>query len=188
MTDLRSDRECELERYRQYLTLTVQLDLDPHLQGKIDLSGVVQQTLFEAYQSLPISKPDTSEHMAAWLRRILANNLADQIRKLKTYRRDVRREQSLEASLDASSARLASWLIADQSSPSQKAAKNEQMLQVADAVATLSDGQQQAIILHYWHGWTLAEIAKHLGRSRPAVAGLLQRGLKNLRAQLTGSE
>ena len=32
---------------------------------------------------------------AAWLHRILANSLADQIRKLKTAKRDVWREQSL---------------------------------------------------------------------------------------------
>ena len=28
-------------------------------------------------------------------------------------------------------------------------------------------------MLHYWTGWTLVQIATHLGRSREAVAGLL---------------
>ncbi len=181
-------RGGDLERYRHYLRLLAQTQLDPVLQGKLDVSGIVQQTLLEAYQSLPASGMDKDEHLVAWLRRILANNLADQIRKLKTAKRDVRREQSLDAALDASSARLANWLVADGSSPSQKAQRSEQLLLLADAVAALPDAQRQAIVLHYWQGQSLSEIGSHLGRSRPAVAGLLQRGLKNLRAQRVSLE
>jgi len=188
MSSENADESCDLEQYRHYLHLLAQTQLDPVLQCKLDVSGVVQQTLLEAYQSLPASQMDEVEHLAAWLRRILANNLADQIRKLKTAKRDVRRERSLDAALDASSARLAGWLAADESSPSQKAQRNEQLLQVADAVAALPDDQRQAIVLHYWQGLALAQVAQHLNRSRPSVAGLLQRGLRNLRARLSGLE
>ena len=37
-----------LEGYRTYLNVLAKLQIDPRLQGKIDLSGVVQQTLWEA--------------------------------------------------------------------------------------------------------------------------------------------
>ncbi len=188
MGNANADRSCDLEPYRHYLHLLAQTQLDPVLQCKLDVSGVVQQTLLEAYQSLPASQMDEVEHLAAWLRRILANNLADQIRRLKTAKRNVRREQSLDAALDASSARLACWLVSDESSPSQKAQRGEQLLQVADAVAALPNDQRQAIVLHYWQGFALPQIAQHLNRSRPSVAGLLQRGLRNLRARLNDSE
>ena len=41
-----------------------------------------------------------------------------------------------------------------------------------------------ASVMHYWKSQSLAEIAQHLGRTEAAVAGLLHRGLKQLRAKL----
>ena len=39
-------------------------------------------------------------------------------------------------------------------------------------------------MLQHWHNWSLAEIGEHLGRSPAAVAGLIKRGLKQLRNDL----
>src|SRR5437016_4894830 len=101
----------ELESFREYLNLLARLQLDKRLQGKIDLSGVVQQTLLEAHQARAASI--NVNVTAAWLRRILANNLRDEVRKLNAKARAVQRERSLEAALDASSARLEGCLAAE---------------------------------------------------------------------------
>ena len=57
----------------------------------------------------------------AWLRKALAHNLTDEVRKLKAASRDVGRERSLEVALEDSSARLEAWLGTKQSSPTQQA-------------------------------------------------------------------
>src|SRR5262249_26393759 len=111
----------------------------------------------------------------------LANNLADAMRNLRRARRDVRREQSLDAALDASSARLAQWLAADQSTPSAQAVQNEDLLRLADALTSLPAPQREAIVLHHLQGLSLRATAHELARSDVATAGLLHRGLKKLR-------
>lgn len=164
--------------------LLARLHLDARLRGKIDASDVVQQTLFEAHQERQKNSGAGREATAAWLRRILAHNIADAARTFSRARRDAGMERSLEAALDASSEGLKAVLAADQSSPSQKAEKNEQLLILADALAELPEPQREAVTLHYLQSLSLAQTANRLGRTEPAVAGLLHRGLKTLRGRL----
>ena len=173
-----------LENYREYLRLSARQLLDQQLQGKIDVSGVVQQTMLEAHQALPKYQLQDADSLAAWLRRILVNNLFDEIRKLKTGKRDLSRERSLEAALEQSSNRLQAWLAAGHSSPSGHLQRQEQALHLSAALAKLPDSQREAVMLRHFHGRSLAQIAQHLGRTHAAVAGLLKRGLQQLRSQL----
>jgi RNA polymerase sigma-70 factor, ECF subfamily len=166
-----------LEKFRAYLTLLSRVRIDPRLQGKLDLSGVVQQTLLEAYQTRQRIGDWNEAQQAAWLRRLLANNLTDEVRKLRTEARDVEREQGL----DASSARLEAWLAAEQSSPSEQVQRKETAVQLADALEQLPANAREALVLQHWHGWTLAQIAEHLGRTPGSVAGLIHRGLQQLK-------
>ena len=64
------------------------------------------------------------------------------------------------------------------------AKQDDAVLQLVGALAGLPEAQRDAIILQYWTGCTFAEIAEELGRSREAVAGLIKRGLRQLRRKL----
>jgi RNA polymerase sigma-70 factor (ECF subfamily) len=182
------DAGQDLERFREYLSLLARLQLDARLQGKVDLSGVVQQTLLEAHQAQERFRQLTEAQQGAWLRRTLAHNLTDEVRKLGTAMRDVGRERSLEAALEASSARLEACLAADQSSPSEQAVRNEQLLHLAEALARLPEDQRRAVEMHHLGGVPVAEVAQVMGRSDGAVGALLVRGLKRLRELLQPEE
>src|SRR5262249_51813571 len=121
MTQPTADRPEELERQRSYLLLLARLQVGPALRNRIDLSGVVQETLLEACQAGPQFGALEAGQRAAWLRRALAHNLADEVRKVSAGKRDVRRERSLEAAMEQSASRIEGWLAAQQSAPGHRA-------------------------------------------------------------------
>lgn len=177
-----------VEQFRTYLLLLAQAQLGRQLGPKLDASDVVQQTLLDAHRQRQQFRGRTPAEMAAWLRRMLACNLADAVRALNRGKRDIARERSLEEAVEQSSARVEAWLAAEQSSPSEHAERNEELLRLADGVAALSEAQRSAVVLHYWQGLPLAEVARQMGRSPAAVAGLLQRALRTLRGKFAERE
>lgn len=176
--------EGRLEEYREYLRLLARLQLDPRLRGKIDDSDLVQETLLKAYQARDRFTWRGEAELAAWLRAILTNTLRDSLRRYQAGARDVALEQSLEAGIDESSARLEAWLASEQLSPAQRLVRQEELLGLAQALAKLPADQRTALEMRHLQGYSLAEISAHLGRTRAAVAGLLRRGLERLRELL----
>jgi RNA polymerase sigma-70 factor (ECF subfamily) len=175
---------ADWERFREFLLLLARMQGDARWQAKLDLSGVVQQTLLEAYQDGKGLADAPDAQKAGWLKRALANNLADELRKLNTARRDVGRERSLQAGLDQSHSHLELLLPDAHGTPSKAAVRAERGLQLAQAFAALPEAQRQVIELHHLKGHTLVQVAETLGTTKPAVAGLLHRGLKALRGMI----
>ena len=173
-----------LERYRDYLHLLARLHLNPRLRGKLDPSDLVQQALLKAHAHQHDFRGQEPAERAGWLRQILANLMADALRAFGGAKRDVAREQSLDEALQQSSARLEAFLQASPSSPSQHVVRHEELERLAAGLADLPEDQRSAVELHHLQGWSVAEVAEHLGRTEAAVAGLLRRGLKKLRAYL----
>jgi len=173
-----------LEPFRNYLRLLAQVHLDARLRGKLDPSDVVQQTLLQACAGLDGLRRREPEVVAAWLRQILARVLADAVKHYERDKRDVGLERSLEADLDRSASGLAAWLAADQPSPSQQAAHHEELFRLIDALGQLPEALREVVVLKHCQGWTLSRIAERIGKSVPAVASLLRRGLEELRHRL----
>ena len=160
------------------------LHLDSRLKVKLDPSDIVQETLLKAHQALDQFQGRSAAEMAGWLRTILANTLADALRRYQTGGRDIALEKSLQVVLEESSDRLEAWLAADQSSPEEQAIRQEQLLHLAEALAQLSEDQYRAVELRHLKGCTVAEVAERMDRSKEAVAKLLLRGVARLRELL----
>jgi RNA polymerase sigma-70 factor (ECF subfamily) len=173
------------ERYRDLLcVLARQIQLDPRLRRRFDASDLVQETLLKATENLPQFRGGTEAELVKWLQGIMQNALADAIRNARAQKRDVAQEQALAAVLNDSSSRIQNWLVAPDSSPSQRAEREDQLLRLAAALAKLPEDQRDAILLRYSLDTPVRTIAEQLGRTEKAVAGLLLRGRRKLRELL----
>lgn len=168
-----------LADYTEYLRVLARIQIDPRLRPQVDPSDIVQQTLLKAHEHRDQFRGKTEPERAAWLRAILANGLAYALRR--QARQGGQAARSLQAALDESSARLERVLAAEQSSPSHQAMRQERVAALADALARLPDDQRVAIELRHLRGLPVPEVARRMGRTVPAVAGLFHRGTKGLR-------
>jgi RNA polymerase sigma-70 factor (ECF subfamily) len=163
----------DLESFRDYLRLIARVQLDGRLQARVDPSDLVQQTLLEAHQALSREGADAPADLRAYLRRVLARNLVDAVRHHSADRRAVQ----LERSLHDSTGRFEAWLADERFGPEQRIARQEELRELADALAGLPEDQRTAVELKYLAGLSVAQIGEQMGRSEESVGGLLRRGL-----------
>jgi RNA polymerase sigma-70 factor, ECF subfamily len=171
------------EQYRNFLRFIARLQLDARLRAKLDPSDAVQQTLLKAHEARDQFRGMSRQERLKWLRQILTNCLADELRRFTSDKRSIHREHPLEEGWDHSSAALDAWLSGDHS-PSEHVTREEQLLRLFDAMARLPEEQRLAIELHHLHGSTLQATALEMARSPASVAGLLRRALTSLRRDL----
>ncbi len=176
-----------LEQYRNYLTLLARVQLGRRLQSKADASDLVQETFLKAYRDFAEFRGTTEAELVAWLQKILAFNLANVMRHYGARRRDVRLERELAAELDESSRVLDRGLVATQSSPSERAARREQAVLLADALARLPKPYREVIILRHLEGLSFPQVAVRMERSVDSVKNLWARALGRLRHLLGGA-
>lgn len=174
-----------LENYRPYLLVLAQRYLDPRLQGRLDPADVVQVTFLEAQRDLDSFRGEDISSMLAWLRNILRNNINSMHQHhLTTKKRSARMEIGFHHSASDSQPGIGELIPAETTSPSQRAMKDEAVVELAESMLRLPPMQQEALRLRYMEGWSLKQIADKMQKSEMAVAGLLKRGLQGLREDM----
>ncbi len=173
----------DLTRHQPALLLWATCQLPGWVRGKLDPADLVQQTLLEALR-MPEKFDGRPDHeVLAYLRRALANNLIDAARKFARSRDDLSPDALAESSI-----RLEKWIAADQTSPSERADRNERFARLAEALSGLPDAQRIAVEMRYLMGMKVTEIARQLGKSEGAVSVMLHRAVTALRDVLTEIE
>src|SRR5262245_29306217 len=82
-----------LELCRRYLLQIANSEVDSRLQAKLGASDLVQETFLEAQRIFPRFQGDSPDELRAWLRAILLNRAATNVRQFRqTEKRDLGRE------------------------------------------------------------------------------------------------
>jgi len=169
------------EACRGYLRVVARAQVETWIQGKVDASDIVQQTLLEAHRDFDRFSGGSKAEWLAWLKRILAHNAADFVRHYRgTAKRQQRREARQMPPSDRSSIAGYGDPPAPDDSPSQQAIQHDDELQLAAAMAELSPDHAEVIMLRNLQRLPFDQVAERMQRTRPAVQMLWMRAIKNL--------
>jgi RNA polymerase sigma-70 factor (ECF subfamily) len=174
-----------LARYREYLRALARTRLDPRLWSKVDPSEIVQEAMLKAYLARDQFRGQTEKELAAWLGSILNNTLANALRSCGRHGgfATINLSQMSDSSSGDPDCLTGDSIL----SPEALALHNEELLQLAAALERLPDDQRAVLEMKHLHGFSIKEICKLTNRTKPAVVGLLYRGIKTLRIQLDQS-
>jgi RNA polymerase sigma-70 factor (ECF subfamily) len=182
-------REQLFELCRSYLGFAARAQVETWLRVKVDASDLVQQTMLEAHRDFQHFQGQTEKEWLAWLKKILAHNVADFIRRYRgTAKRQVRREVPFRDPRETGTLRGAAEPAAPDGTPSQEFIRLDDELRVAAALAELPPDYQEVIVLRNLQRLSFNEVAERMQRSRPAVQMLWMRAIKRLQRELAEEE
>lgn len=175
-----------LELYRNYLRLVTRSVLHGALQVRGDPSDLVQETFLKAHRDFAGFVGTSEPELAAWLRRILVRNIADEVKHHRRQGRDLGRQESLEEALDRSSTTVQEALASPLTSPSTQLENREQSVLLADALEKLPAHYREVFILRSLEHVPVEQIAERMGRTTNAVYKLWFRAMAALKQELDG--
>lgn len=168
--------------YRERLERMVEFRLDPRIRGRLDASDVVQEAFFEISRRLPeyVQHPAVSPFV--WMRQRTLQTMIDLQRKHFRDKRSPLRESSPvpDAISDGTSIALASYLIAEMTSPSQAAVKAEEMTQLTQALESMNEMDREVLALRHFELLTNQQVAEILELSITAASNRYVRAAARL--------
>ena len=135
-----------------------------YLHDKALAEDAVQETFLKAYRALEGYRGESSEK--TWLTRIAVNTCKDMLRT--AWFRHVDRR------------------VTPDMLPESRETRDPYNREIAAAVMNLPAKLREVILLYYYRGLTMAEIAEVLKISQPAVTNWLKRARDRLKAELKG--
>lgn len=155
--------------------------VSPGTPGGNRPSDIVQESAIKAFQKFATFKGQSEAEWLAWLRSVVFSRAADLARDAKTQKRDESGHLPLEAAGEEGGR-------APQLSPSQVTSLQEDVRQLLSSLYLLPDEQREALSLFHLKEYSVAEVARSMGKSKDAVESLMQRGLRAIRKQMRGEE
>jgi RNA polymerase sigma-70 factor (ECF subfamily) len=164
-----------LESFRPYVRFICRALYERRLRARIDGSDLVQDALLEAHRHFADFRGATVAALTAWLRQIVIRTATHTLRgHAGTGKRDVARELSVERMEE---------LAGPDSSPGDRAIRQEEAARLSAALNRLPADMQQVLLGRHMDGLPYAALADRMGRTEAALRVLYVRALERLREQ-----
>lgn len=187
---LQSLAEC-FETRRDQVLNWIRFRIDPRLGGRVDIEDVLQESYMAASSRWKHFPRDGSVDLIVWVRSIVLQTLTDLHRvHLGAQCRDARREIGLPAPTanDHSRPALADQLVADLTSPSLAAARRETSRRIQEALESMSETDQEILMLRHFDMLDNHEVAQVLGITAKNASIRYVRALKRLKPLLEATQ
>lgn len=164
-----------------FLEAVVRRRLGPLLRRQHDTQDIVQQALLQALRTAPRFLVSDREHLRGLLARMVENVLRVQANHQQRHKRDVRREQPMQAAdsiLDLDPA-------ANVTNPGAAAERSETRQWVQLALELLDADDREVVRLRDYDELTFGDIAAHTGEAEDTVRMRYRRALPKLARVLT---
>ena len=182
------------DHYRNYLRVVVRSELKSRLSKRVELSDVVQEVLVEIVRQFPSFTGDNEPALLGWMRRLVAQKLADLGRFHKRLKRGggvlpVSLDHDLDfgntgGTREGSEVRPRDILALSQTSPSEAASLREQTRLLTGTLALLPESEAEVLWLHHAEGLSFTTISERLGLSRKRIRVIWARGLRSIRRSM----
>jgi RNA polymerase sigma-70 factor (ECF subfamily) len=173
-----------LERYLTRILRVVRLKRGPFLGQRLEDQDLAQEVMIRVWRSLDGYDPQETASFLLWVTRIAENALRDLARRqLAAKRNPGTSPRSLDAEHDKGVPDEALHPISTRT-PSRVIGAIEESELVDSAVGNLDAGSQELIVLRYYYGLPLDEIAKPRKLTSEATRSRVRRALGKLREEL----
>ncbi len=164
------------EKYSPRLAVLIHYRLSPQMRARGEIDDILQETLLRAFQNFGQFTYRGPGSLMHWLSKIADHVIIDGVRhqnraKRRAYEIVPLRSESRPDGADP----------VDSKTPSRLLAGREELHGLLRRLDELPEPYREVILLARFEGLTTQEIAERLGKSRPAVALLLHRALRQLR-------
>ncbi len=175
-------------RYEERLERMIRFRMNRKLWGRVDPSDVLQEAYFESARRLPNYLRHAAVPVFVWLHGMTGQTLVDVHRRhLGTQSRDAGREVAMRRSGGpmATSTCLAARLVADLTSPSHAAMRDEMYNELRDSLDQMDPIDREVLVLRHFEELTNKEVAEVLGLQKAAASNRYVRALKRLKSILS---
>ncbi len=172
---------------RPYLRAVARSVLAGRLEGKVDVTDVVQQSLLAAIERFDQFRGDSPGEWQQWLVTIVRNEARNLLRFWHQDRRNVAAEKAVAGSVVETGRPGGDKprLPAHEPTPSRQAATRQEAMQLLEAIDRLPLEYREVLQLRHFEGLSHRDIAARLDKTEAAIRQLWVRALKQLRSAMT---